>query len=250
MIVMTGAVVVFVVAAWLLFRYARYGWPAVARILRHRTRPVAQLAEGPVEIAGTIRARDDDPIVAPSGDACVFVEVKVMAYDHGGKGRTRLFDSNVRRAVDTVLVDDAGDAVEVRLENAVVVGGDVMHYGPPAKFSDAVRAWCTDVPANAGHVDMNETHLRHGVRGIVSGHARVVDAKVEVARDGAEGYRGGDAVERKRFVVEGKQDAPLLASEGSEAKLLFRAAWPVALLGLCTTLALAFAASLLALLTA
>lgn len=228
------------------FSRARRGWRAVARILRVATRPIAKIEEGPVEIEGTIRALER-PIRGPSGKRCVYAEVQVAGFTHGGKNRERVHSETEERVAPAVVVDAAGDQVKIDLSEIELLGDHVMINGPRGKMRQSTKSWTKNVAVRAQHLEIIESSVQHDVRVVVSGRAKVVDSKVEMNEGG---YRDGAPTEKKTFLIHGTPDEPLLVSEGTERQLLWQASWPVALLVVCATVALAFAGVVIAVLVA
>lgn len=243
---MVFGLVMLVPLAGYYLHLARRGLRAVTRIIRLETRPVTELEEGPVELAGTIRALER-PIRGPSGHRCVYAEVKVDGYTHGGKNREVIHSETEERVVPAELVDASGAKVRVDFENVEVLGEHTMISGNRGVLRQATKSWTKKVAPRAQYIEINETRVTQDAKVVLTGRATVVDAKVEM---GEGGYRDGAPTEKRTFLVSGTEDEPLLVTEGTEAKLLWKATWPVALLVACATIALTFAGVLIAVIIA
>lgn len=175
--------------AWLVVLAARASRQS-RQLLARPTTPIARLAVGPVEIAGTLRA-DGATVPGPMNLPCLIVHTVVEQ-----KVSKNLY-RELRRdtvAVPVTLTDDSGSC-------AVSLGHTDLLGEMFERNEDRVRTTVILV--------------RDGARVVVSGVAR--EAPAESAGD----YRG--SVTRK--VVGAADDAPLLVAVGGEPGAVWRHGW-------------------------
>ncbi len=223
---------------------ATQGVGAIKRIFRLDTTPLRDIREGLVEVEGTIAALET-PLVAPSGRAAVFADVELHATRGGGRNTVTLHRSHTQRSVAAELTSDDGTRVKLDFEHLEVVGGGDAFLVGMTDQADVTRAWTTAVPTEATSLGFQERIVAPGARVVVSGVARIVDATVDAR---STGYRDGVPVEKKTFVIAGTPDTRMLVAPGSARQLLWRAIWPVAVLGLTALAGLTYASLLLAIL--
>lgn len=214
------------------------GIPAITRIVRTRTRPISELAEGDVELTGIVRAVGET-VVSPSGRKCVVVDVALMATQGKGKQRKTVKEEKLVREAVADVVDATGATVRLDFANVEVVAPVVTMWLDTRTADPAARGYFDFGEKMVDDVHFIERAIEDGARVCVSGIARVVGSKVETT---AAAYRDGVSVEKKSFVVAGSAGKRMLVSEGSEAMLLWRATWPVLALTAASTSAFLFAA--------
>lgn len=244
-LLLLGSVVLLGVLGLLHLRAAVRGVPAIVRLVRTRTKRIADLTEGNAEIAGTIRAVGD-AVRSPTGRECVYVDVEVTGMRGKGKQRFTVHSERIKREAVAEVVDSDGAAVRLDFEHVEIVApAATTRVDFPLLGPDATSYCRFETPVE--DVSLQERVIPSGVQVFVSGVARVVDAKVEAS---VSGYRDGVPVEKKTFVFGGAAKARMIVSEGSEAELLWRATWPVALLAATSTSAFLFAALVIQLMRA
>lgn len=214
------------------------GIPAIARIVGTRSRPIGELAEGDVEITGTIKAVGET-VVSPSGRKCVVVDVALMATQGKGKQRKTVKEEKLVREAVADVVDATGATVRLDFANVEVVAPVVATWLETRTADPAARGYFDFGEKVVDDVHFIERAIEDGARVCVSGIARVVGSKVETT---AAGYRDGVSAEKKSFVIAGSATRRMLVSEGSEKILLWRATWPVVALTAASASAFLFAA--------
>lgn len=112
------------------------------RLLRTRTKRIAELTDGNAEIAGTIRAVGD-AVTPPSGRKCVYVYVEVAGMRGKGKQRSTVHSERVERVVDAKVeasVSGYRDGVPVE-KNTFVFGGAAKARMIVSEGSEAELLW-------------------------------------------------------------------------------------------------------------
>jgi len=237
--------VLLALGGWHLYCAVR-GIPAIIRVVRTRALPIAELVDGDVEIAGTIRAVGAT-VVSPSGRKCVFVDVALLGTRGAGKQRQKVHEEHFQRKAVADVVDASGAAVRLDFANVEVVAPVFVTRGATLALEPAARGYCDFGEKIVEEVVLTERAIEDGIRVCVSGVARVVDSKVETTEGG---YRDGVPVEKKSFMMAGAPNKRMLVSEGSEAALLWRATWPVVVLTATSAAAFLFSALVIAMMRA
>lgn len=182
--------------------------PAV-RILARRTRPIARLEEGGVELAGRISS--PTPLESLSGLRCVAVKTTVSGQSGDPKDEpTSRGSRSVVRTTPSILVD-ATSACRVDMDECELQG--TRHVSPVLPVSTLAGIdWAMElVPEQSTHVTIEETVIVDGATVLLSGRASRDDAPAESYRDAEPGW-----------VVHGVPEELLIVAEGREGWLLVR----------------------------
>jgi hypothetical protein len=240
-LLLAAAALVFVVFAFIALRSAWRGAEVLFRLRKSRPRPIAQAADGPIEIEGTIHAVGD-PIRSPSGRACVAAKITISV--HSKENPRAVLTTRTTDLFTKAIVRDATGEIAADLPHLELVAPRVVGRGDR---SELVAPWGDDLPRDGGAVVVTEVCIEDGARVVVSGTARTIRSDVAASAEG--GYRGAEPAIVATRQIEGSPNDRVVLSAGSRSELVRRAALPVALLVGCALGFLGYAASALRALT-
>jgi hypothetical protein len=217
----------FTVALWLAVIAPISAWLAwdaraiVRRLDRVPTRSVSELAAGPAEVAGTLRA-EEEPLRALGGEAAVAIRTRLgCTYKAGRKTQRTLVVVDVVEAVAIVVEDETGSCV-LAVDPVLVLGKDrratyaaaTYERMRPDRMQQLREALTSSGEIQTVHVE--ESWVADGGRGFVAGNAVIDGAEAEA------GYRGAHA----RFRMHGDEASPLLISSWTERAVRRHLAMP------------------------
>jgi hypothetical protein len=196
------------------------------QVLRRETRPVRAIEKGPVEVAGTIRAKGETLAAIDGTPAIALRTVVSYAYSSGGRKYHRFGVVNEVVAVEAELVDETGSCV-LDTGSLVLIGDVRSHRYEPRDFAAAhPDLWARiDRPALT-RITVEQSVVPDGARGLASGEAEPIEDVLEPG----EGYRGEH---KRRFRLTNTPDRPLIVSAFPEARarrILLRPSWVFAIL--------------------
>jgi hypothetical protein len=213
--VASGALVV--LALFLLARVARQ-LPAIARVLRLPTRPLAAIAPGPFETSAVVRA-DEAALVATDGTPAVALRRTLQSSAGTGKG-ARMLPAVTWTEVAAAHLEDGEARSAIDLEGASLVAPERSSgaFQPIATLRAELPASVVDrAPIEATHASLLEVAIADGARVLVNGEAERAGA--EPGSD----YRSATAV----FRLRGRADTAMIVSTGSQGLFLARAVPPL-----------------------
>jgi hypothetical protein len=203
------------IAALVLFVKAVRGLQIAARVAKQPTVSVAAIAEGPVEISGTVSAVGD-PLVSLSGERCVAAKTIVMGRKGTGKNSSSTGRGQILRKVPCRLTDRTG-VCRLDLESSEIVGERMISKAIDVG-SLPNEPWLLElVPEGSDNVTIEETVVTDGALVLASGEGE----QPEIVPGGG-GYRGG-AMEWK---VTGKPHRLLLLCAFGQTRLLLSSVVP------------------------
>lgn len=200
------------------------GWGAraiVRRLDRVPTRTVRELAPGPAEVSGALRA-EAATLRTLAGAEAVAVRTRLSCTARsGGKSRRTLALVDVVEAVPVIL-SDAGGSCVLAVDPAIVLGSERSSSCAPEVLAQArpdllerLRAALL-ASGEIVQVHVEETWVPEGATGFVSGTAVPDGAEPE------EGYRAAG----ERFRMHGDEEHPLIVSSWSERRVRRHVAMP------------------------
>lgn len=209
------------------------------RIYRDKTSRVSELASGPVELVGELRAID--PVIALDGSRSVVAQ-RALYYKIRRDDETSESAPVSRTECSPVEVSDESGACLIELEPTLILGHKKHYVFEAERFRELhPKLWSELVRPEAGEtvveVIADEVAVPDGARGFMSGEAMLDDSpeRGEARRDGV-----------RRFKLRGGSRRPLIVSSGDKKAVvgvllrpILRVAWLSLLCWLVAALAIA-----------
>jgi hypothetical protein len=182
---------------------------------------VRAIETGPVEVAGTIRAKGETRAAVDGTSAVALRTIVSYSYSSGGRKYRRYGVVDEVVAVEAELADETGSCV-LDSGSLVLLGEVRTNTYEPGKFAAAhPDLWARIDRAQITGVTVEQSVVPDGASGLASGEAEPIEDTLEPG----EGYRGEH---KRRFRLTSTPDRPLIVSAFPEARarrVLLRPAW-------------------------
>lgn len=210
------------VTGWGIALWVR-GLPTLKQILERPTTPIAQLRDGPVEVAGVVEA--DQPVRNLRGRKCALVLVEIHSEWQTRTGKNSVTHHEVRRqtfGARSVSVFDATGTCRLSFDvEAVAVSADPVRSRREPHMINGVLESCPhyeELIVPGADLTIVEQSIRVGHKALVSGDAWPDE------QEAPEGYRQGVAHAHK---IVPPPERKLLVAAGSQGQLVLRLAGPL-----------------------
>lgn len=216
-----------------------FGWDGlgvVRQLIARRTSRIADIQEGPIEVAGVVSV--EGPVVASTGEPCALIQVEITHSWETGSGKhskTTWHSRSRTEKAQRVTLDDGSGVCALSLKEGVTVLAFLRCWS--MDIDDFRREFPRDCdllgPVSRGKVERYERRIEAGQRALVSGVAWPdPDSAPKGYRQGA-----GDVF----FVGGSRSHTLLVVARGQNAGVL-RAGLPAALVILGGLVLLGFCA--------
>lgn len=219
-------VIEIVIATALALFGAGLGWfvlgasQIVRRIRRDRISKVSELASGPAELVGELRATD--PVIAFDGSLAVVVQ-RSLRYKVKKDDEVYVSAPVMHTECSRVEVSDESGACLLEMDQMLILGDNKHHVFEGGRFRERYpKLWSEVVRLESGEtvdeVIADEIVVPDGARGFVSGEAMLDDSSEQ-----GKPSRGG----KRRFKLRGDSRRPLIVSGWDEKAVMGIFLWPM-----------------------